>query len=45
MRQVAPLQLACEFGHSTGATVPVESVGDAVEIAKQMHSKYAPTDQ
>jgi hypothetical protein len=39
------MQLACEFGHTTGATLPVEPVGDAVEIAKQMHSKYAPKDQ
>ena len=39
------MQLACEFGHTTGASLPVEPVGDAVAIAKQMYQKYAPSQR
>jgi hypothetical protein len=36
------MQLACVFGHTVGADVPVEPVGEALTIAIQLHAKYTP---
>ena len=38
----AVMHAACEFGHTTGAELPREATGDALAIAKELHSKYAP---
>jgi hypothetical protein len=38
----AVVRAACEFGHATGAALPREATGDAVAIAKELHTKYAP---
>ena len=37
------MQLACEFGHTTGADLPVEPTGNVLTIAKNLFTKYAPT--
>jgi hypothetical protein len=37
------MQLACEFGHTTGAAVPAQVTGDAVAISKALWTKYTPS--
>ena len=38
----AVMEAACEFGHTTGAELPVKATGDALAIAKELHAKYTP---